>query len=101
MNKDVVRRILAVRYQPRPDAAGPSWLTVLGHAEDSLRSVDLFRCESAILRAHWVLVVIDQFTRRIVGLWRAPRRRGGRGALSHVQPSDAWAHSTEISQLRP
>src|SRR6516225_1213349 len=67
MNKDVVRRMLAVRYQPRPDAAGPSWLTVLGHAKDSLWSVDLFRCESAILRAHWVLVGIDQFTRRIVG----------------------------------
>ena len=32
INKDIVRRILAVRYQPRPDAAGPSWLTVLGHA---------------------------------------------------------------------
>jgi len=68
MNKDVVRRILAVRYQPRPDAAGPSWLTVLGDAKDSLWSVDLFRCESAILRAHWVLVVMDQFTRRIVGV---------------------------------
>ena len=52
MNKDVVRRILAVRYSPKPDAAGPSWLTVLGHAKDSLWSVDLFRCESAILRAH-------------------------------------------------
>jgi putative transposase len=67
MNKDVVRRILAVRYRPKPDAAGPSWLTVLGHAKDSLWSVDLFRCESALLRAHWVLVVMDQFTRRIVG----------------------------------
>jgi len=67
MNKDVVRRILAVRYQPKPDAAGPSWLTVLGHAKDSLWSLDLFRCDSAILRAHWVLVVMDQFTRRIVG----------------------------------
>ena len=62
-----MRRILAVRYRPKPDAAGPSWLTVLGHAKDSLWSVDLFRCESAILRAHWVLVVMDQFTRRIVG----------------------------------
>jgi hypothetical protein len=59
MNKDVVRRILAVRYTPKPDAAGPSWLTVLGHAKDSLWSVDLFRCESAIMRAHWVLVVMD------------------------------------------
>jgi putative transposase len=27
----------------------------------------LFRCESATLRTHWVLVVMDQFTRRIVG----------------------------------
>ena len=27
----------------------------------------LFRCESAILRAYWVLVVMDQCTRRIVG----------------------------------
>ena len=52
MNKDVVRRILAVRYTPKPDAAGPSWLTTLGDAKDSLWSVDLFRCESAILRAH-------------------------------------------------
>ena len=67
MNKDVVRRILAVRYQPTPDSAGPSWLTVLGHAKDSLWSLDLFRCESAILHTHWVLVVMDQCTRRIVG----------------------------------
>src|SRR4029453_17996066 len=67
INKDVVRRILAVRYKPTPDSAGPSWLTVLGHAKDSLWSLDLFRCESAALRTHWVLVVMDQCTRRIVG----------------------------------
>ena len=67
INKDVVRRILAARYQPKPGVAGPSWLTVLGHAKDSLWSLDLFRCESAVLRTHWVLVVMDQFTRRIVG----------------------------------
>jgi transposase InsO family protein len=67
INKDVVRRILAARYQPKPDSVGPSWLTVLGHTKDSLWSVDLFRCESAILRTHWVLVVMDQCTRRIVG----------------------------------
>ena len=57
IDKDVVRRILAVRYQPTPDSMGPSWLTVLGHAKDSLWSLDLFRCESATLRSHWVLVV--------------------------------------------
>src|SRR5207247_5176525 len=65
--KDVVRRVLAVRYRPAPDSAGPSWLTVLGHAKDSLWSLDLFRCESAVLRTHWVLVVMDHCTRRIVG----------------------------------
>ena len=27
----------------------------------------MFRCESAVLRTHWVLVVMDQCTRRIVG----------------------------------
>src|SRR5712691_2742852 len=68
IKKDVVRRILAVRYRPPPDSAGPSWLTVLGHAKDSLWSLDLFRRESAALRTHWVLVVMDQCTRRIVGI---------------------------------
>jgi hypothetical protein len=29
--------------------------------------LDLFRCESAMLRTYWVLEVMDQFTRRIVG----------------------------------
>ena len=64
INKDVVQRILGARYQPKPDSAGPSWLTVLGHGQDSLWSLDLFRCESAVLRTHWVLVVMDQCTRR-------------------------------------
>jgi hypothetical protein len=32
MNKDVVRRVLALRYTPKPDVAEPSWLTALGHA---------------------------------------------------------------------
>ena len=27
----------------------------------------MFRCESATLRTHWVVVVMDQFTRRIIG----------------------------------
>jgi len=44
-----------------------SWLSVLGHAKDSLWSIDLFRCESLILKSHWVLVVMDQCTRRIIG----------------------------------
>ena len=67
INKDVVRRILADRYRPAPDQPGPSWLTVLGHTKDSLWSLDLFRCESAVLRTYWVLVVMDHCSRRIVG----------------------------------
>ena len=65
IDKDVVRRILAKYYHPDPGGGkGPSWLTVIGHAKDSLWSVDLFRCESIRLQTHWVLVVMDQYTRR-------------------------------------
>ena len=67
IDKDVVRRILAQHYRPGQDSGGPSWLTFLGHMKDSLWSMDLFRCESATLRTHWVLVVMDQYTRRIIG----------------------------------
>src|SRR5688572_16740583 len=66
IDKDVVRRVLVKRYRPEPGSQGPSWLTFLGHSKDGLWSVDLFRCESLILRTHWVLVVMDQFTRNIV-----------------------------------
>ncbi len=67
IDKDVVRRVLARHYRPEPGSNGPSWLTFLGHSKDSLWSVDLFRCESLILRPHWVMVVMDQFSRRIIG----------------------------------
>jgi len=52
IDKDIVRRILATHYRPKPDSCGPSWLTFLGQIKDSLRSMDLFRCESATLRTH-------------------------------------------------
>ena len=42
-------------------------MSFIGHATDSLWSADLFRCESVVLRSYWVLVVMDQFTRRLVG----------------------------------
>src|ERR1035437_4392547 len=67
IDKDVVRRILASYYRPGKDSGGPSWLTFLGHLKDSLWRLDLFQCESATLRTHWVLVVMDQYTRRIIG----------------------------------
>jgi putative transposase len=43
-------------------------LSFIGHSRDSLWSVDLFRCESIVLRSYWVLVVLDQFTGRLVGI---------------------------------
>ena len=67
INKDLVRRVLAKHYRPIPDDNGPSWLTFIRHAKDSLWSIDLFRCESILLNTHWELVVMDQFTRRIIG----------------------------------
>ena len=67
LDKDTVRRVLAIHYKPDPSMRGPSWLTTLGHAKDSLWSVDLFRAESITLRTHWIMVVMDQYTRRIIG----------------------------------
>ena len=67
IDKDVVRRILGHHYQPGHSSGDTSWLTFLGHMKDSLWSMDLFRCESATLQTHWVLVVMDQYTRRIIG----------------------------------
>ncbi len=67
INKDIVRRILIQHYRPLPGGEGLSWLTVIGHARDNLWSVDLFRCESILLRSFWVMVVMDVFTRRNIG----------------------------------
>jgi hypothetical protein len=67
LDKDTVRRVLAKHYRPSPDSGGPSWLSFLSHSRDSLYSTDLFRCESLILNTHWVMVVMDQYTRRIIG----------------------------------
>ena len=59
--------MLAKYYRPEAGTDGPSWLSFIGHMKDSLWSVDLFRCESILLRSHWVMVVMDVFTRRIIG----------------------------------
>ena len=67
VDKNIVYRVLAKHYRPAPGGTGPSWLSFIGHTRDSLGSVDLFRCESIVLRSYWVLVVMDQFTRRFVG----------------------------------
>jgi transposase InsO family protein len=68
IDKNVVYRVLAKNHRPLPGGTGRSWLSFIGHTTDSLWSVDLFRCESIVLRSYWVLVVMDQFTRRLVGI---------------------------------
>src|SRR6516225_7405478 len=68
VDKNVVYRVLSKHDRPAPGGSGPSWLSFIGHTADSLWSVDLFRCESIVLRSYWVLVVMDQFTRRLVGV---------------------------------
>lgn len=67
LNKDVVRRILQQHYAGLPHGNGPSWLTALAHAKDSLWSLDLFRCESIVLQSCWVMVIMDVFSRQFVG----------------------------------
>jgi len=68
IDKDVVRRVLGKHYRPGDgSSSGPSWLTLIAQSKDSLWSVDLFRCETILLRSYWVLVAMDVFTRRIIG----------------------------------
>ena len=55
----MLRRQLALYMErgakPRridPGQSGPSWLTFSAQTKDSFWSVDLFRCESILLRSH-------------------------------------------------
>jgi hypothetical protein len=64
LSKDVVRRVLNKHFTGSPSSNGPSWLTFIGHMKDNLWSMDFFRAESIHLKSHWIMVVMDQFTRR-------------------------------------
>jgi hypothetical protein len=93
---------------PGKDSSGPSWLTFLGHMKDSLWSIDLFTCESATLRTHWVLVgpmhapavsgIISQYIRLLRGLDGLTVRSGKvealrpRGPFSEPGPPCNMAH---------
>jgi putative transposase len=77
IDKDVVRRILTNHPLPKSGGTGPSWLSAIAEARDSLWSVDLFRCESILLKSFWVIVVMDVFSRRIVGFGVEPAHIDG------------------------
>ena len=87
IDKDVVRRVLVKYYHPTSHDDGPSWLTFIGHLKDSLWSIDLFRCESILLRRHWgarrhgSVHPPNHWLRDT--RWRCRRRR----IVPHVQPS--------------
>ena len=67
LQPDVVRRILVKHFKSKPGPDGPSWLTFIGHSKDSLWSMDFFKAESILLKSYSVMVVMDQFSRRIIG----------------------------------
>lgn len=67
IDKNIVWRVLNKYYKPFSDDTGPSWLSFIANMKDSLWSVDFFRCESMLLKSHWVMIVMDQFTRKIIG----------------------------------
>ncbi|MEO8325473.1 MAG: helix-turn-helix domain-containing protein, partial [Nitrospirota bacterium] len=52
--------------------------------KDSLWSIDSFRCESLQLQTHWVLVVMYQYTGRIIGFGIHPAPAMDVRALSRL-----------------
>ena len=67
LQPDVVRRILVKHFRSKPGSDGPSWLTFIGHSKDSLWSMDFFKAESILLKSYSVMVIMDQFSRSIIG----------------------------------
>jgi hypothetical protein len=59
INKDVVRRILALHYRPMPTEGGPSWPTSIGHTNTACLASTYF--DTVVLGTYWVLVVINQY----------------------------------------
>jgi hypothetical protein len=57
------------RYEKLTKAAAEHHLMINFHGayKPSLWSLDLFRTESMLLKTHWVVVIMDQFSRRIIG----------------------------------
>ena len=65
--QSTVKRILKNHFKNCP-GSGPSWLSFIGHTKDSLWSLDFFRVESILLKSYWVMIIMDQYSRKIIGL---------------------------------
>jgi putative transposase len=107
IDKDVVRRVLANHPLPKSVGKGPPWLSAIAETRDSLWSVDLFRCESILLKSFWVMVVMDIYARRIVGFGIEPAHTDHivvaerlADILRTYAPADADYSQVQLSILR-
>jgi hypothetical protein len=71
-------------------------LTFIAQTKERLWSLDLFRCESILLRSHWVLVVLDLFTRRINGFGVERASIDGVSVCRMFNDAPRWPGSTKI-----
>jgi hypothetical protein len=96
-----VRRVLATHYRSsHPDPSGPSWLTFLAQTKDSPWSVYLSRCESILLRSHWVLVVMDVCSRRIIGFGIGGECVDGPSLCQMFDSGDCWQSVVKAPEHR-
>ena len=100
VDKNVVYRVLSKHSRPAPGGTGPSWLSFIGHTTDSLWSLDLFRCESIVLRSYWVLGGHGPVHASPGRSRRAPRSGQERRPLPHLQRRHSWKGRTARSQDR-
>ena len=78
IDKDVVRRVLAKHLHQYPfENDGPSWLAFLAQMKVSLWSIDFFHAESINLRTFVVMVILDVYSRRIIGFAILPYTNNG------------------------
>ena len=75
ISEHTVRRILKKKFIPKDN--GPSWLSFVGSQKDSLWSLDFFRCESIALKSYWIMIILDQYSREIVGFKTVKESYGG------------------------
>jgi len=66
ISEQTVRRILRVHYRPLP-GDGPSYFSGIGNKLDGLWSIDFFRVESIFMRSNWVMIIMDIYSRQIIG----------------------------------
>ena len=96
VDKNLVRRILSAQYRSASDAAGPSWLTFLGHMID-LRKQEAFSSTppacSALprgTRSRSVLSVAAKFALGLPIFAARQRQEGGEGNSDGATPG--WFH---------